>query len=206
MSHTSSPSTTPIQRMIPRTDVIIPFAAEIEAKYPAHRVDARRAFLHHLQTVKAVALLHFMQRDRDEDGNIIATRDDYCVAVDLAEVPLAVAMGGLSAGALAFYGRLTAKIPQDQGFSVTEAIDATGAPKSSAHRYLAELASAGLVDVTRGGSGRADMWRRTHRTLPATITLPTIGNNGRANPHQDAVTSPAATPLRRGPTCPPPWA
>jgi hypothetical protein len=44
------------QRMVPRADVVIPFAEHVAALYPAGRVDARRSYRHVLSLVKAVAL------------------------------------------------------------------------------------------------------------------------------------------------------
>jgi hypothetical protein len=193
-----------LQRMIPRCDVVIPFAPEFGDEYPDHRVDGRRAFRHLLQTVKAVALLHFRQRERDAAGNIVATRDDYRIAVDLAEVPLAVAVGALSPGARAFHARLSARFEPDRGFTVSEAVDVTGCPKSSTHRHLTELAGACLVEVSRGGSGRADVWRRTSRVMPTAITLPHVGGDTGDDvapaPGPAAPINTLSAPTRPGPT------
>ena len=203
-----------VQRLIPRCDVIIPFAMEIEREYPDHRVDARRAFRHLLQTVKAVALLHFLQRERDASGNVIATRDDYRIAVDLAEVPLAVAVGALSSGARDVPRAVEREDPGRPGVHAHGGDRCDRLPASSAHRHLTELTGACLVEVSRNGAGRADLWRRTSRAMPVAITLPAIGagnanadSTDRLQEPNPAVKCALPTPTQqRGPVGPPPWA
>ena len=75
-----------LNRMIPRADVVVPFAEHISEQYPVGNVEARRSYRHVLQVVKASALLHFRQRDRDAAGRVVATVADYAVAERLARM------------------------------------------------------------------------------------------------------------------------
>src|SRR5262249_44373755 len=96
-----------LQRMIPRVGVVIPFAKAVATHYPPGRLESRRDFRHLLQPVRAVALLHFRQRDRDpSSGAVVATVEDYRAAEMLARGPLAVAASGVSEGARQFLGKL----------------------------------------------------------------------------------------------------
>ena len=76
-----------VQRMIPQVDVVIPFAGAVAEHYPRGRVECRREFRHLLQLVKASALLHHLQRERDAAGSVVANLDDYKVAERLARNP-----------------------------------------------------------------------------------------------------------------------
>lgn len=65
-------------------DVTIPFSVGLAELVPNTHVRMRRDFRQFLTIVQAVALLHQRQRDRDDDGRIVATFDDYAMARRLA--------------------------------------------------------------------------------------------------------------------------
>ncbi len=148
-------------RMLPRCDVIVPFARIVGALFPADVLESRRSFRHLLQLVKAVALLQHRQRERDDRGNVVADLRDYDVAVKLAAGPLTVARGGVSVAARKFLAKLRARSPQP-GFNSNEAAAATGSSRSSARAKLAELEAAGLISQTKAA----------HGNVPAEWTLP----------------------------------
>src|SRR5205823_6003308 len=56
-----------LQRMLPRAEVVIPFAGVVADLFPKGRVEVRRDFRHLVQLVKAITLLHFRQRERTTD-------------------------------------------------------------------------------------------------------------------------------------------
>lgn len=63
--------------------VAIPFAGALAERVPPVAVRLRRDFGQLLNLIRAHALLHQATRDRDEDGRIVATLEDYAVVRDL---------------------------------------------------------------------------------------------------------------------------
>ena len=158
-----------IQRMIPRVKVDIPFARAIAANYPDERLESRRDFRHLLQLVRAVALLHFHQRERSQAGAVIATLADYEVAESLAREPLGAAASGVSKGAKLYLARLQDKLdPSKAGtvFTSTEAEqvgkEMGGASKRTRYNQLIELHGAGAVEQTEASRGKVPAkWKLT---------------------------------------------
>jgi hypothetical protein len=78
-------------------EVTIPFAHTLAEQVPADLVRMRRDFRQLLTVIETNAFLHQRQRDRDQDGRVIATLADYAVACDLLmDVFTTVATGGVS--------------------------------------------------------------------------------------------------------------
>ncbi len=65
-------------------EVTVPFAEALAALVPARQVRMRRDFTQILTLIKAHAVLHQRQRDRDERGRIVADERDYRAIYDLA--------------------------------------------------------------------------------------------------------------------------
>jgi DNA primase len=65
--------------------ITIPFATQIVPFFPAERVRSRRDFPKLLGLIEATAYLHQHQRDRGDDGAIIASPADYITAKKLFE-------------------------------------------------------------------------------------------------------------------------
>jgi hypothetical protein len=115
-----------VQRMIPRVEVLVPFAGAVGEHYPARRLESRRDFRHLLQLVRASALLHFAQRERGPNREVVASSSDYEVAVLLASAPLGTAASGVSANTRLFLDQLRAKFGE-QEFTTTDAKRLPGA-------------------------------------------------------------------------------
>jgi hypothetical protein len=164
-----------VQRMLPRTDVVIPFARGIAAHYPTDRLEVRRDFRHLLQLVKACALLHFRQRERTHDGKVVATFDDYAIAERLAREPLCAVVSGMSESARAYLHRLREEFG-DRQFDTTEAKRLGGASERSLYGHLLALNNAGAVVQTAPQRGRvAATWKLTGLEPEATESiLPTL--------------------------------
>jgi hypothetical protein len=150
------------QHMIPRADVVIPFAGEVAALYPVRQLDARRHFRHLLALVKASALLHFRQRDRDDRGNVVATLDDYQTAERLARGPLGAASTGVSDGARAYLQALRENYPAGIVFTTAEAQKVGEGSKRARYGRLNELNAAGAVEQVEAARGKVPArWRLT---------------------------------------------
>ena len=153
-----------IQRMLPRCEVVIPFAEQIARHFKADQVEARRNFPHLLRLVEASCLLHFRQRTRDERERLVATPDDYRLAARLARGPLYSAAGGVSNAARCFLDRI------DGHFSTAEVTTAQAeagekAKPRTVYGWMKELNKAGLVEPTEPHRGRVPAkWRLTGRS------------------------------------------
>lgn len=150
-----------INRMIPRCDVVVPFADHIAALYPTERVDSRRSFRHLLVLIKASALLHFAQRERDEAGNVIAALADYEVAEALARDPLVSATCGITEGARQFLAALKSKFLNIE-FSTAEAQAIGQGSRRTKYNRISELNAIGAVEQTQPKRGQVPArWKLT---------------------------------------------
>lgn len=78
-------------------DVVIPYAECLAELVPTALVRMRRDFPQLLAFIESIAILYQRQRDRDEQGRIVATLEDYGRARDLLkDVFTAMATGGVS--------------------------------------------------------------------------------------------------------------
>ncbi len=150
-----------VQRMLPRCAVVIPFAEEIAHRFDTARLEARRDFRHLLQLVKAVALLHFRQRERGTGGAVVATLYDYAQAATLARGPLGAAASGVGPAARTHLAALRAAFGE-QEFSTAEAKPVGSGSERTKYNRLCELNSAGAVEQTVASKGRVPArWRLT---------------------------------------------
>jgi hypothetical protein len=163
-----------MQRMLPICDVIVPFAVAV-GKLFNHRLEARREFPRLLQLTKAIALLHYRQRERDGD-RLVATLDDYEIAEELARAPLTAAASGVGEGAKRFLAALKENFPgaalltSDSGykpFTSSEARAIGTSSRRTIESWLSELNGAGLLEQVEASKGKIPAkWR---------ITTPTAG-------------------------------
>lgn len=151
-----------LQRMLPRSEVRVPWADRLADAFVCDRVEVRRAFPQLLALVQASALLHHLQRGKGDDGAILADRRDYHLARRLLVKPFSQSLGGgLSESALAFL----AKLPSGDEFTSKAIAKNLKVGKSSAAGWLAELSDAGAVEVSeQGGGSRPTKWKRKDTT------------------------------------------
>jgi len=77
-------------RLLESLDVVIPFAEQIEM--PSSVVRIRRDSRRVIDVVRVIAWLHQYQRERDNEGRIMATEDDFLTALELISDSLARAL------------------------------------------------------------------------------------------------------------------
>lgn len=140
-----------LQRMLVRMPIVIPFAPRlcelmsIAAELP---VETRRAFPMLLRMVEAVTLLHQRQRDRDDDGRLVATLDDYGHARRLLSRVIARSVGdGVGDPARRFYDRLLGLDALPEVFTAADIRQHVRASRSTVAGWLAELADVGAIEV-----------------------------------------------------------
>ncbi len=150
-----------LHRMLPRANVVIPFAQQIAERYPPDRVDARRSFRHLLSLTRAVALLHFRQRERSPDGSIVASIEDYAVAAELAKGPLGTATSGVTPGAREYLSVLKKTFGGSE-FTTSEAQKVGTGSRRTRYGRLSELQVVGSVEQTEAARGKVPArWRLT---------------------------------------------
>jgi hypothetical protein len=186
-----------IQRMLLPFQVSIPFADKLAELFSTKRVEARRAFSHLLNLVRACALLHQRQRVTDGNSNLVAEPIDYQIAAHLLAAPLGRLLGGaVSAPALRFYDQIKEHWPyRGDGavtgcFTVIEAVRKVESNETSVRGWLRELRDKGAVEQVQEGRGqKAATWQLTE-TPPGGLgsVLPSVsevcgspGTRGRAD-------------------------
>ena len=103
--------------------------------------------------INAVALLHQFQRDRDSEGRVIATLEDYDLVRKYFTDPIARGIGAtLTAGADNLLTTIENKYTVSDQFTVHDLKEETGLSKILYDR-IRELREHGLVKVAEAGSG-----------------------------------------------------
>jgi len=166
------------QRLLEPLHVTVPFARALRDSLPAERVEARRTFGHLMSLIQAVALLFQKQRDRDGNGQVIATVDDYEIVRRYLVRPLATALGKmLTPGA----EQLLDVVSQLGEFTVQDARAAVpGLPAENTVRgRIKELVAAGQVEVVEEGRGRVSTKYRviSDASPPHGLALPALGGH-----------------------------
>jgi hypothetical protein len=163
-----------LQRMLQPIQVVIPYAERLGQLLDYQRVELRRGFPQIMSLVQAVTLLHQWQRERDDQGRLVATPADYQIAQHLLMKPMARLLGGgLSDPALRFFERLAQRVTSP--FNTTEAWKAETYSKEAVRGWLGELYEAGLVKVVSESRGRAPtVWELTGNDPETCQVLPTM--------------------------------
>ncbi|MGE3851665.1 MAG: hypothetical protein AB7K09_07990 [Planctomycetota bacterium] len=169
-----------MQRLLRRVTVTVPYAEAIGARVPDTRPEARRAYSHLVEMIRAVALLHQRQRvggTVEHGDTIAATEADYVVARRLLVRPLGRALGrDLSDALVAFARRLWQRFGE-RVFTTTEAGgDAVIRHRKGIIRGLNELADAGFVQMVEPHAGaRPASWcANSEPTMASATWLPTV--------------------------------
>ena len=141
--------TTPLldaQRLLDPLAVMIPFAERLT--FPARTTHDRRNQLKLLSLVAAHALLYQHQRDRDSQGRLVATVEDYATVHDLLSPVLARRLEGLSERACK-----ALEVLDKSASPVTrrEVASELGWAFNTAKAALAELVAQELASVARTG-------------------------------------------------------
>ena len=152
-----------LQRMLPSSEVRVPWSDRLATAFKCDRVEVRRAFPQLLTLVQASALLHFRQREIGDDGAILADARDYHLARRLLVKPFSQTLGGgLAESARLFLERL----PIDEEFTSKGVAKRLKVAASSAAGWLAELCDVGAVEMTEQGRGRRpSKWKLSGKQL-----------------------------------------
>ncbi|MCH8993427.1 MAG: DUF3854 domain-containing protein [Chloroflexi bacterium] len=140
--------------------VTIPFANALARSVPADLIRMNRDFRQLLTMIQAVALLHQCQRERDADGRIVATIDDYrMVRERMLEVFTAVATGGVTPSMRATVEAVRS-LYDGEPLTVKQVADHLKLPKNTA-----------LYRVRAAGAGGYVVNQETRKGQPAKLVL-----------------------------------
>lgn len=164
------------QRLLKPYVIVIPFAKQLTTCLPARKPECRRAFGYLLSLIKAVSLLHQYQREKTEDGNLIATLDDYEVVRQYLTQPIAIGLGvELTAGAARLLEVIESNYEIDDPFTAHDLKEETGLANVVYDR-MAELRQHGYIKIKESGAGNiaAKYCRNPYPTGAAGLELPDL--------------------------------
>ena len=176
--------------------VVVPFAAEMVGLIPAASVRLRRDVGQVLRAIKAHALLHRDQRDRDVEGQIVADiAHDYETVRRLLDAILAegsgVAVNPAMTETIAAVTKATANLGEAEGASAQDIARLLKLDKSAARRRLLSARDEGFIVNLEQRKGMPGKYRAT-KVEPVAI-LPTT------RALQECF--PSDTPLKPVPPC-----
>jgi hypothetical protein len=140
--------------------VVVPFGVKLAELVDARSVRVRRDFIQLVTLVQASALLLQRQRDRDTQGRVIATIEDYTIVHDLTgELFAATLTDGLTATQREAVNAVVAlsegrEEDSHRGVGLREVAKRLGIDRSAASRRLARAAERGYIINLEDRKGR----------------------------------------------------
>jgi energy-coupling factor transporter ATP-binding protein EcfA2 len=137
-------------------EIKVPFAERIAETFPTDDPKFHRDLDKVFNLIRASALLHQYQRNRDESGAIIATRKDYDVVYGLRSL-VSDSVSAVSDNEIKFL-EVAQSLVEDYGAdpkypTTKQVMDSIGVSPSTIRRYKAETAAAGLIEIIGKGMG-----------------------------------------------------
>ncbi|MGO9352480.1 MAG: DUF3854 domain-containing protein [Mycobacterium sp.] len=138
--------------------VTIPFALRLAQQVPPVAVRLRRDFGSLLALIRAHAILHQASRDRDHEGRVVATLDDYAVVRDLVADVIAEGVGATVSETVRQTVAVVGALTCAEGVMVRVVADKLHVDKSNASRRLRVAADGGYVRNLEDRRGRPGRW------------------------------------------------
>lgn len=161
-----------LHRLLSPAKVVIPFSENLSRLFPSEPLEVRRAFGHVASMIQTGALLHQLQRARDERGRVIAQAEDYWLAQFLLKEVLARSLGRKPAEALR---RFVVSVRKYTGeHTAKELAQAMKMSERTVREHLQKLLEQDSIEQTTPGRGpiparwliRADMELREPDSNP----------------------------------------
>jgi DNA primase len=154
--------------------VLIPFAPKLSQLFRDAKTEARRSWKQVLSLIEASAVLHLFQRERDE-GDIVATEQDYALARTLLLPSLSEGAGGLSESMRNLLAVIDANCGTEE-FDAKTLLPFVEYGERHARGLCGELVERGLLEESGDGKHRGrtpKRWRRVEgASLPESDILP----------------------------------
>jgi hypothetical protein len=130
--------------------------------------------------IKASALLHQYQRQKDASGRLIANQDDYCIVKRLLQEPMKRLLGGgIGEPARRFFTRLREWFGTDS-FTTRDAKAKEDTSRASVYGWLKELHDVGAIEQVEAHHGaKPAIWRLADQDFDKA--------EGKVLPHEDEV-------------------
>jgi hypothetical protein len=140
-------------------EAVVPFAPQLAELMPDRPLRLRRDFPRLLTLIRAIAVLHQRQRQRDEQGNVLAELADYAMARELVAPIFLRAVLGVTEKTLelveaveAVLDRKGESMDRDKArASYSDLVEETGKPKHYISRWLKPALQIGMVDNENAG-------------------------------------------------------
>lgn len=175
--------------------VVLPFARALARLSSAAAVRMRRDFAGVLALVKAHAILHQMNRARDDEGRIVATLADYAAVHALIADLVAEGLNVSVAPNVRKTVEAVARLAGENGTTVKAVGDALNVDRAAASRRCAAAARAGYIVNEETVRAKPARYRTLEKmpedrvVLPSAEALASGGEEGGVNPKpQHAVT------------------
>lgn len=141
-------------------EVVIPFGERLAGLIPPVAVRLRRDFSQLLSLIRAHALLHQHNRERDSKGRIVATPRDYEVVRDLVAETMAEGVEATVPPAVRETVQAVDRLRGDDGVFIKALADALNLDRSAAYRRFDAARKRGFLknlETKRGRAIRADL-------------------------------------------------
>ncbi|RUU14379.1 hypothetical protein EOD23_01120 [Mesorhizobium sp. USDA-HM6] len=172
--------------------VYIPYAEKIADLIPVETFKVQRDFPKFLSLIKACSLVHHNKREEDNEGNIIANKEDYRVVYDLLNRPLAEGLDKSVKSGVKSVVEAVREIYQNgyslEGISQSKLAEQMHMDRSTVGRNLHAAIAQGYLVNNNPGQGREARVSLGDRNLP----------NGTVLPHPDELFR-SEKPLSRSP-------
>jgi DNA primase len=160
------------QRLLEPLPVVIPFADKLS--FPSSWMRTRRDHARFLNLIEVSAFLHQHQRERSQEGAIVASLADYEAAYGLAGEVLRETLSDLKKPLREALQRIQGLATNGEDFvSRREIREAMNVPDSTVRGWLQELVELEYLEAeaSRGGAGKATRYRVTGRGPRVDVTL-----------------------------------
>ena len=145
-------------RMLKPHPVVNPYANQVNLPEEAHKI--RRLNDQYQSYVKQMALIHQYRRKKDNQGRIIAEKEDLQVAADIMFDSIVLKIDELDGSLRLFYEQLKEYVkskgehPENYAFGQREIRQALHISKSQLQRYIHDLAQLEYIRQTGGHANR----------------------------------------------------
>jgi hypothetical protein len=152
-----------------QNEVIVPYASALAELVPPLAVRLRRDFRAVLQLIKAHAVLHQARRERDEDGWIVATLDDYRMVRSLVGQMVAEGVGAGVSDTVRETVEAVRLLTADEAADDVDGEKVTSAKRVAAELQIDKSAASRRIKAALEGGYLKDL--REHKNRPQKLAM-----------------------------------